>query len=107
MGRSLDRFRAAFPAIAEPVLVVAGGVAANRVVRSRLERTCAARGFRFVAPPLVLCTDNAAMIAWAGIERLRAGLDGAGAMALAPRSRWPLDEHAGPLIGSGRRGAKA
>ncbi|CAG1013814.1 MAG: tRNA (adenosine(37)-N6)-threonylcarbamoyltransferase complex transferase subunit TsaD [Bauldia sp.] len=107
VGRSLDRFRAAFPGIAGPVLVVAGGVAANRAVRARLERTCASRGFRFVAPPQVLCTDNGAMIAWAGIERLRAGLAGADAMTLAPRSRWPLDEYAGPLIGSGRRGAKA
>lgn len=107
VGRSLDRFHTTFPGIAEPVLVVAGGVAANRAVRARLERTCARRGFRFVAPPHVLCTDNGAMIAWAGIERLRAGLAGADAMTLAPRSRWPLDEHAGPLIGSGRRGAKA
>ena len=107
VGRSLDRFRAAFPGIAEPVLVVAGGVAANRALRAGLEMSCAGRGFRFVAPPHVLCTDNGAMIAWAGIERLRAGLAGTGAMTMAPRSRWPLDEHAGPLIGSGRRGAKA
>jgi N6-L-threonylcarbamoyladenine synthase len=107
VGRSLDRFRAAFPDIAQPVLVVAGGVAANRALRARLEKSCAARGFRFVAPPHILCTDNGAMIAWAGIERLRAGLAAADAMTMAPRSRWPLDEHSGPLIGSGRRGAKA
>ncbi|HHZ07309.1 MAG TPA: tRNA (adenosine(37)-N6)-threonylcarbamoyltransferase complex transferase subunit TsaD, partial [Rhizobiales bacterium] len=56
VGRSLDRFRAAFPGIAEPVLVVAGGVAANRALRARLEASCAARGFRFVAPPHALCT---------------------------------------------------
>lgn len=107
VGRSLDRFRTTFPDIAQPVLVVAGGVAANRALRARLEKSCAARGFRFVAPPHILCTDNGAMIAWAGIERLRAGLAAPDAMTMAPRSRWPLDEHSGPLIGSGRRGAKA
>ena len=87
--------------------MVAGGVAANRLLRAALEALTAAHGFAFVAPPAALCTDNAAMIAWAGLERLRAGLVGDGAMAMAPRSRWPLDEAALPLIGSGRRGAKA
>ncbi|VDC21938.1 tRNA (adenosine(37)-N6)-threonylcarbamoyltransferase complex transferase subunit TsaD [Pseudogemmobacter humi] len=91
-----------FPA---PVLAVAGGVAANTVLRARLETVAAESGARFLAPPLRLCTDNGAMIAWAGIER---HLSGAPANADMPaRSRWPLDEAAAPLIGSGKRGAKA
>ena len=107
VARSLVRFRAEFPDIAEPSLVVAGGVAANRQIRAALEEQCTDQGFRFVAPPHELCTDNAAMIAWAGIERLRAGLGGESAVGFAPRSRWPLDEVSQPVVGSGRRGAKA
>jgi N6-L-threonylcarbamoyladenine synthase len=86
-------------------LAVAGGVAANGAIRAALAARAAAEGFRFVAPPLALCTDNAAMIAWAGAERLargeRSGFD------LAARARWPLDETAPPLVGAGRKGAKA
>ena len=107
VGRSLARFRETFPDLARPVLVVAGGVAANRAIRAALDATAAEHGARLVAPPLDLCTDNAAMIAWAGIERLRAGLVGDDALRFAPRSRWPLDEAAQPMVGSGRRGAKA
>ena len=107
VGRSLARFRDMFPDIGAPALVVAGGVAANRAIRAALEALCAGHGMRLVAPPLELCTDNAAMIAWAGLERMRAGLGEEDAMAFAPRSRWPLDEAAHPLIGSGKRGAKA
>lgn len=107
VGRALRRFHEEFPAAASPVLVVAGGVAANEVVRGTLEELCRRHGFRFVAPPHALCTDNAAMIAWAGIERLRAGLSGGDAMDMAPRSRWPLDTVSHPAVGSGRRGAKA
>jgi len=107
VSRALERFRAAYPDLAQPVLVVAGGVAANRLIRDTLERLSAAAGFRFVAPPLKLCGDNAAMIAWAGAERLRADTLEADAMAFAPRSRWPLDMVSQPVVGSGRRGAKA
>jgi N6-L-threonylcarbamoyladenine synthase len=73
-------------------LVVAGGVAANTALRAALVRIGAETGLEFLAPPLKLCTDNAAMIAWAGIERLQLGhSDG---LDFAPRPRWPLDPHA-------------
>ena len=86
-------------------LAVAGGVAANRTIRGALEAVAGEAGLRFLAPPLALCTDNAAMIAWAGIEVYREGKrDG---MDLMARPRWPLDRTAAPLIGSGRKGAKA
>ncbi|MFZ5719783.1 MAG: tRNA (adenosine(37)-N6)-threonylcarbamoyltransferase complex transferase subunit TsaD [Pseudomonadota bacterium] len=88
--------------------VVAGGVAANRAVRGRLETAAAARGFSFTAPPLAYCTDNAAMIALAGAERLALGLsDPLDAVA---RPRWPLDAaaaSASPTHVPGRKGAKA
>ncbi len=71
-------------------LVVAGGVAANKALRARLEATAAATGLVFAAPPLKYCTDNAAMIAWAGVERMSAG--NADGLDFAPRPRWPLGE---------------
>ncbi|WP_366658145.1 tRNA (adenosine(37)-N6)-threonylcarbamoyltransferase complex transferase subunit TsaD [Fodinicurvata sp. EGI_FJ10296] len=80
-------------------LVVAGGVAANRTIRTRLAALAETDGLPFVAPPLALCTDNGAMIAWAGVERLRLGLvDGLDARA---RPRWPLDPDATPVAGAG------
>ena len=86
-------------------LAVAGGVAANKAIRAKLETVSAHAGLAFVAPPLRLCTDNAAMIAWAGIERLRAGLPASPDFIARPR--WPLDEAAPALLGSGKKGAKA
>lgn len=80
-------------------LVVAGGVAANAAVRSGLERLAGDHGLRFVAPPSWLCTDNAAMIAWAGAERFAAGL--IDPLDLPARPRWPLDPHAAPVRGAG------
>jgi N6-L-threonylcarbamoyladenine synthase len=80
-------------------LVVAGGVAANAHLRARLQAAAAANGFRFLAPPARLCTDNAAMVAWAGIERLGLGL--IDNLDFAPRPRWPLDPDAPPAIGAG------
>ena len=82
-------------------LVVAGGVAANRAIRSSLEGLAAAHDLRFVAPPLALCTDNAAMIAWAGCEhQARKAELGDGLDAVA-RPRWPLDPAAEPVRGAG------
>jgi N6-L-threonylcarbamoyladenine synthase len=92
-ARALERVREA------RALVVAGGVAANKAVRSALSELAASRGLPFVAPPLWLCTDNAAMIAWAGALRFEAGLiDGLDAPA---RARWPLDPDAEPVRGAG------
>ncbi len=88
--------------------VVAGGVAANRTVRRVLEDTASARGFSFNAPPLAYCTDNAAMIALAGAERLAAGISDT--LDAPARPRWPLDEAAArsqPTHKPGRKGAKA
>ncbi len=101
--RALAIYLADGPAIA--AFAVAGGVAANTQIRAMLETVCADFNVRFVAPPLLLCTDNAAMIAWAGIERFRAG--GHDDMTLAARPRWPLDPTAAPMIGFGKKGAKA
>jgi N6-L-threonylcarbamoyladenine synthase len=96
----LDRTRRALAAApAATALVVAGGVAANGAVRSALTALAAARGLPFVAPPLWLCTDNAAMIAWAGALRFDAGLtDGLDAPA---RARWPLDPAGEKVRGAG------
>ena len=94
--------------LAGPVtaFAVAGGVATNGAVRDGLRALCTERGLPFAAPPLALCTDNGAMIAWAGIEAIRAGRTPDG-MDLAARPRWPLDADAAPMLGSGRKGAKA
>lgn len=90
---------------APPALAVAGGVAANQAIRNGLETVSHEFHVAFVAPPLALCTDNAAMIAYAGGELFRAGrIDD---MTLAARPRWPLDERSPSLLGGGKKGAKA
>ncbi|MVZ98776.1 tRNA (adenosine(37)-N6)-threonylcarbamoyltransferase complex transferase subunit TsaD [Sphingorhabdus sp. IMCC26285] len=96
----LDRLRYSVDRINPlPALVVAGGVAANGAIRAMLADFAAARGMRFVAPPLWLCTDNGAMIAWAGAERFAAGLtDG---LDFVARPRWPLDPDAPAARGAG------
>ncbi|MGE4429960.1 MAG: tRNA (adenosine(37)-N6)-threonylcarbamoyltransferase complex transferase subunit TsaD [Sphingobium sp.] len=96
----VDRTRLAFDASeGMTALVVAGGVAANQAVRGALAALAQSRGLPFVAPPLWLCTDNGAMIAWAGAERFRLGLiDG---MDVAARPRWPLDPTAEKARGAG------
>jgi len=107
IGRGLARFRERFGnTVASPALVVAGGVAANAEVRTTLQSISDANGFRFVAPPMNLCTDNAVMIAWAGLERMAVGF-APDDLTVSPRSRWPLDADAAAIIGSGKRGAKA
>ncbi|WP_170004020.1 tRNA (adenosine(37)-N6)-threonylcarbamoyltransferase complex transferase subunit TsaD [Pseudopontixanthobacter vadosimaris] len=101
-----DRLHIALDAMAQDAgkppgaLVVAGGVAANLSMRAALEDIAAARGMHFTAPPLALCTDNAAMIAWAGIERLGQS----DPLDIAARPRWPLDPQAEPVRGAGYKG---
>lgn len=101
-GQAMTLFEAeagAAESIDGPVLVVAGGVAANGVLRAALRALCGSRGFRFVAPPMALCTDNAAMVAWAGLERLCLGLTDP--LDFRPRPRWPLDPTAPGRAGAG------
>ena len=91
-------------------LVVAGGVAANCTIKSMLGSLCERKSWRLIAPPAKYCTDNAAMIAWAGAERFAAGMapDIGEALAFAPRARWPLaPPPAGRAFGGGRKGPKA
>jgi N6-L-threonylcarbamoyladenine synthase len=98
----IDRSRRALAAAgAVSALVVAGGVAANQAIRAALESLAAEAALRFVAPPLALCTDNAAMIAWAGLERLTSGDFAPASLDLAARPRWPLDPDAAPVRGAG------
>ncbi|MCB9945405.1 MAG: tRNA (adenosine(37)-N6)-threonylcarbamoyltransferase complex transferase subunit TsaD [Geminicoccaceae bacterium] len=80
-------------------LVVAGGVAANAAIGARLQELSRAEGVELYLPPPRLCTDNGVMIAWAGIERIRAGL--ADEHVAEARARWPLDPAASPLVGAG------
>jgi N6-L-threonylcarbamoyladenine synthase len=106
-----DRVRHAMAAAANRLgarqrhLVVAGGVAANKALRAALVAAAEKGGYLFNAPPPALCTDNAAMVAWAGAERLARGWsDG---LDFVVRARWPLDPQATPALGAGRSGAKA
>ena len=106
----IDRVRRVLQALRERgeaprCLVVAGGVAANARLKTGLGGMAAAEGLRLIAPPPALCTDNGAMIAWAGAQRLALGLTDT--LDVAARARWPLDGGAVPAIGSGRAGAKA
>ena len=95
MRVGLKRFRERLGAAPQAV-VIAGGVGANLAIRSALMRFCAEAGLPMVAPPLKLCTDNGAMIAWAGIERLRLGR--VDRLDVAARPRWPLDPKTAPAL---------
>ena len=95
----VDRTRLALDKSGSPTLVVAGGVAANGSIRAALADLAAERGRAFSVPPAWLCTDNAAMIAWAGAERLAVGLTDR--LDAPARARWPLDETAERVRGAG------
>lgn len=86
----VDRSYKALEMVTSPLknFVISGGVAANQYIRSRIQQVCQDRGVTFTAPPLSLCTDNAAMIAWVGVERLQLGL--VDSLDFTPRPRWPL-----------------
>ncbi|MBK20392.1 MAG: tRNA (adenosine(37)-N6)-threonylcarbamoyltransferase complex transferase subunit TsaD [Rhodospirillaceae bacterium] len=91
-AQAISTFKQTFPA--GNTLVVAGGVAANSAIKTALTGLSEAKNMRFIAPPAALCTDNAAMIAWAAAERLKMGLTDN--LDFAPRPRWPLDQKAPP-----------
>ena len=102
---AVSLFREAYPAVDHPALIVAGGVAANARLKAVFESAAERHGLRLIVPPAKLCTDNAAMIAWAGAERLALGLTDD--LDVAARARWPLDQTQAPVYGSGKLGAKA
>lgn len=99
--QAMTRFRDEFPPAdgQQPLLVIAGGVAANHYIFGQLQDNANAAGFQLSVPPTILCTDNAAMIAWAALERL----DAPDKLDFAPRPRWPLDPNASPPPGRGVR----
>jgi N6-L-threonylcarbamoyladenine synthase len=105
LRNACDIFRASCPDVTNPCLVVAGGVAANAAIRTMLGRETTRAGFELSVPPFHLCTDNAAMIAWAAAERFALGLTDTPDAPVRPR--WPLDTVSLPAYGSGRLGAKA
>ncbi len=101
--KALQAARSIAPDVA--TLAVAGGVAANGTIRSALKALCAETDTEFLAPPLALCTDNAAMIAYTGLVRFTAGMTDD--LTLSARPRWPLDQKSPTMLGSGKKGAKA
>jgi N6-L-threonylcarbamoyladenine synthase len=100
-----DRVRRGMQIAGLSHLVVAGGVAANRQIAAALAEVARAHGYALHVPPPALCGDNAAMVAWAGAERLALGL--ADGLDFEARARWPLDAQATPALGAGKQGAKA
>ena len=102
-ARAIDQYLRTRPT--RPTFCIAGGVAANASIRESLAHLCNDRGTAFVAPPIELCTDNAAMIAFAGLQKYLAG--DTDDLALSARPRWPLDPENPALLGSGKKGPKA
>lgn len=102
-SRAMAQFRAVHNVV-KPTLVVAGGVAANQALSMALQGLADEAGFDLIVPPQWLCTDNAAMIAWVGAERLALGQTSA--LDVSARARWPLDSASEPVLGSGKSGAK-
>lgn len=99
------RALALYPDIKHRSFCVAGGVAANEAIRGALQILSADTGAAFIAPPLALCTDNAAMIAYAAAEQM--AIRPPDDMTLSARPRWPLDQSQPAMLGSGKKGAKA
>lgn len=87
-SKAMRRFKQTYNT-PDPTMIVCGGVAANQAIRAALEQTCTDNGFAFMAPPLEYCTDNGAMVAWAGLELLRSGKTSE--LSLPARPRWPLE----------------
>lgn len=101
LGKATDYFKQKYPEGQN--IVVAGGVAANVYLRTKLEELAKSKGLIFAAPPIRWCTDNGVMIAWAGLERFQKGYTND--LDFKPRPRWPLDENAPKAAGAG--GVKA
>jgi N6-L-threonylcarbamoyladenine synthase len=99
ISNAMNRFEQENCEVADRTLVASGGVAANRTIKSALASLCGDRGYALNIPPAALCTDNAAMIAWAGAERLARGM--VDELDAAARARWPLDPDAEPAAGAG------
>lgn len=104
LSRAFGVFQDEVCDVKKPILVVAGGVAANQMIGERLQNLCERENWILSTPPHQLCTDNAAMIAWAAAERIAIGEKGN--IDFTPRPRWPLDSVSEALVGHGKRGAK-
>ncbi|HRK98130.1 MAG: tRNA (adenosine(37)-N6)-threonylcarbamoyltransferase complex transferase subunit TsaD [Alphaproteobacteria bacterium] len=89
-GQAMKKFKELYPQKNDPALIVCGGVSANKTIRATLESCAAQNDFTVMAPPMEYCTDNGAMIAWAGIELLKAGR--ISPLSTKARPRWPLEE---------------
>jgi N6-L-threonylcarbamoyladenine synthase len=105
LAKKTERAFEMYPAANSRTLCVAGGVAANHAIRSALETVSKANDAEFLAPPLALCTDNAAMIAYAAAEQMQ--IRQPDDLTLSARPRWPLDKKKPAMLGSGKKGAKA